>query len=322
MIEIIPYTAEQKDKWNDFVKNADNSNFLFDRNFMEYHSDRFTDGSVLLLDENVVCGVFPANKKGNNIYSHQGLTYGGLILNERKNVRKMINYFYALGSYFHSQGIEEIYYKPIPNYISKTVNDLEHFVFAELKAEVVKVDTSFVVDLKQELKFQERRRRSVKKGEKVNTRVEIDNNFEKFWNSVLIPNLRDKFGTKPVHSLEEINLLHSRFPTQLLQANAYVNDEIAAGVTLMDFEGTIHCQYISSTDHGRDCGAIDFLFNNLINLYQPSKKYFSLGTANNEGNDINFGLTEWKEGWGGKIHGHFYYKFKTENSSNLVRFIQ
>ncbi|MDP3556023.1 MAG: GNAT family N-acetyltransferase [Bacteroidota bacterium] len=321
MIEIIPYSAEHKEKWNDFIKSADNSNFLFNRDFMEYHNNRFTDCSVLLMDENVVCGVFPANRKENNVYSHQGLTYGGLILQERKNPRKLINYFNALFSYFQAQGIHEVYYKPIPNYISKTINDIEHFIFSELKAEVVKVDTSFVIDLKDELKFQERRRRSIKKGDKVNTRVEIDNDFEKFWNSVLIPNLRDKFGTKPIHSLEEINLLHSRFPSQILQANAYVNNEIAAGVTLMDFDGTVHCQYISSTDYGRDCGAIDFLFNNLINLYQPVKKYFSLGTANNDGNDINFGLSEWKEGWGAKIHAHFYYKVKIENSNNLVRFI-
>jgi hypothetical protein len=321
LIEIKPYSSELKNDWNAFVKAADNSNFLFDRNFMEYHSDRFSDCSVMVYDENNLVGVFPANKKENTVYSHQGLTYGGLILNERRNVKKLISYHHGVFSYYNNLGNSEIVYKPIPNYISRTVNDLEHFVMNTVNAEVVRVDTSFVLDLKAELKFQERRRRSVKKGEKVATEVKLDNDFEKYWNGILVPNLQEKFGTKPVHSLGEIQLLHSRFPDQIKQANAYVNGEIMAGVTLMEFGNTVHCQYISSNDAGRDNGAIDFLFNNLINLYQKDKTYFSLGTANNSGNDINIGLCEWKEGWGAKIHAHFYYKFKTENIKNLECFI-
>lgn len=321
MIEIVAYQPELKEKWNEFVRLADNSNFLFDRNFMEYHSDRFTDRSVLVYDEGTLCGVFPANIKDNVLHSHQGLTYGGLVLHERKNVKKLVNYFISVFSYYQAQGITDVYYKPVPNYIAKTINDLEHFVLNILRAEVIRVDTSFVLDLSTEIKFQERRRRSIKKGEKHNTVVKVDNDFKAFWNKVLEPNLMEKFGNRPVHNLEEIELLYSRFPEKISQANAYINDEIVAGVTLMDFDGTVHCQYISSNDFGKDSGAIDLLFSDIINLYKPAKRYFSLGTANNSGNSVNFGLTEWKEGWGSKIHAHFYYKFKTENINNLIQLI-
>ncbi|MGZ3932059.1 MAG: GNAT family N-acetyltransferase [Bacteroidia bacterium] len=321
MIEIVPYSPELKEKWNAFLKTADNGNFLFDRNFMEYHSHRFTDASVMLFEESLLVAIFPANKKDNVVYSHQGLTYGGLVLSERRNVRKLMQYYHAVFSHYRQAGVTELLYKPFPNYLAATHNDLEHFVMNTLKAEVTRVDTSFVIDLKNELKFQERRRRSIKKGEKNKTEAKVDDDFSAFWNSILVPNLRDKFGSSPVHSLEEIQLLHSRFPEQIRQANAYVNGEIAAGATLMDFGSHIHCQYISSNDFGRDSGAIDYLFNYLIHLYQPSKLNFSLGTANNSGNDINFGLTEWKEGWGARMHAHFYYTFKTEAISQLERFI-
>ncbi len=321
MIEIKTYSPDQKENWNTFVKTADNSNFLFDRNFMEYHSNRFTDCSVLVYDENLLVGIFPANKKDNVVYSHQGLTYGGLILNERKNAKKLISYFHSLFSHYKNIGAEEIIYKPVPNYISKTENDFEHFILNILNAQITKVDTSFTIDNKSELKFQERRRRSIKKGEKNNTVVNSDNDFESFWNKILIPNLKEKFGSAPVHSLEEIKLLQSRFPDQIKQVNAYINNEIAAGVTLFDFGNTIHCQYISSSDFGKDSGAIDFLFNNLIHLYKPNKANFSLGTANGNGNDINFGLADWKEGLGAKLHAHFHYKFNTGNIKNLERFI-
>ncbi len=316
------YSGSDKEKWDNFIRLADNSNFLFERNFMEYHSDRFSDCSTLLFDDTNLVGVFPANRKEDTIYSHQGLTYGGLVLSERKNVKKLIEYFHALFSYYLSQGIKQIVYKPVPGYLCKSINDLEHFVLNICDAKTTKVDTSFVIDYRNEIKVQERRRRSVKKGEKAATEIRINNNFDSYWNEILIPNLRDKFGTAPVHSLEEIKLLHNRFPEKITQANAYINNEIVAGVTLFDFNNCIHCQYISSNDFGRDSGAIDLLFNNLINLYQPTKNYFSLGTANNNGNDINIGLCEWKEGWGAKIHAHFHYRFSIENINALERFLK
>lgn len=128
---------------------------------MEYHSDRFKDASVLLYDEGTLVAVFPANVKDSVVYSHQGLTYGGLILNERKNVKKLVEYFHSAFSHFLGLGISEIVYKPVPSYLCKTVNDFEHFVLNMLNAHVTKVDTAFVIDYRNEIKFQERRRRSV-----------------------------------------------------------------------------------------------------------------------------------------------------------------
>lgn len=321
-VVIQKYSETEKEKWNAFVQSADNSNFLFNRNFMDYHNDRFTDCSIMVFEDNVLVGVFPANKKNNTVYSHQGLTYGGLILNERRNVKKMLEYFHSVFAFYSSDGITEIVYKPLPSCFCKTQNDLEHFVMNILGAETIKVDTGFVIDNRNELKFQERRRRSLKKGEKAGTVVKINNDFDTYWNSILVPNLKEKFGTAPVHSLEEINMLHARFPDKIKQANAYINNQITAGVTLFEFENMAHCQYISSNDFGRDSGAIDFLFNNLIHLYTPTVTYFSLGTANNNGTDINTGLCEWKEGWGARIHAHFHYKFKTENINVLEKYFK
>ncbi len=308
-------------EWNGFVEKADNSNFLFNRSFMEYHKDRFTDASVLVYDDNVLVAIFPANKKDATVYSHQGLTYGGLVLSDRRNERKLLAYYHALVKFFNEQGAGEMVYKPMPNYLSKTIHDFEHFVMNMFKAELIKVDTSFVMSARDELKIQERRRRSVKKGIKSNTEVRFDNDFVGFWNNILSPNLLEKFNTKPVHSLAEISLLHAAFPEKITQVNAYVDNHAVAGATLFHFGTCVHCQYISSNDFGRESGALDFLFDRLIEHYRGKTEYFSLGTANNSGNDLNLGLCEWKEGWGARIWAHFHYKFATQNYSQLERFI-
>ncbi len=321
-MEIIQYTHESQERWNSFIQESENGNFLFNRSFMEYHSDRFQDASTILLNnsQNIIA-VFPANIKNQTIYSHQGLTYGGLILKERNHIQEIIRNFYHIINHYQNKGVQEIIYKPVPNYFAQNPCDTEHFIMNMLNAEVLKVDTSFVTHLQEDIKLQERRRRSIKKAEKQNIKIEIGNQFEIFWNKILAPNLWDRYQTKPVHSLEEINLLHQRFPQNIKQANAYLDNEIVAGVTLFEFNNTAHCQYISSIDAGRISGAIDLLFYELIKHYKPLKKFFSMGTSNNSGKDLNLGVSEYKESFDTKIYAHFHYQFKTENIQYLEKFI-
>jgi len=323
MMQVIPYQPEFFNEWNQFVLSAENGNFLFHRNFMEYHSDRFKDASVLLFnDKNKLVAVFPANIKDNKIYSHQGLTYGGIVMKERKHIQEIIRYFYYIMKYYQQQGIQEIIYKPVPNYIALETCDAEHFIFNIIDAQLTRVDTSFVTHLDKPIQLQERRKRSIKKAERnENIKIQFDNNFEAFWKEVLEPNLYERYRAKPVHTLEEILLLHQRFPDNILQVNAYLNSKIVAGITLFNFQNTIHCQYISSIDEGRMSGAIDLLFYKVILHFKDSKKFFSMGTSNNEGRDLNLGVSEFKEGFDARIYAHFHYQFETKNIHKLEKYI-
>jgi hypothetical protein len=44
------YTSEDFALWNAFISTAKNATFLFHRDFMEYHSDRFEDYSLLVFE--------------------------------------------------------------------------------------------------------------------------------------------------------------------------------------------------------------------------------------------------------------------------------
>ena len=54
------YTAEDAELWNEFVASAKNATFLFHRDFMDYHSDRFTDFSVLVFKDDALYALLPA----------------------------------------------------------------------------------------------------------------------------------------------------------------------------------------------------------------------------------------------------------------------
>ena len=38
---IIPYSINRKEVWDQFIAQSKNGTFLFQRNFMDYHADRF-----------------------------------------------------------------------------------------------------------------------------------------------------------------------------------------------------------------------------------------------------------------------------------------
>jgi hypothetical protein len=125
-----------------------------------------------------------------------------------------------------------------------------------------------------------------------------------------------KHKLQPVHSLDEIKLLASRFPNNIKQYNIYVNNIIMAGCTMFINQNVAHAQYISGTDEGRSNGCLDFLFNYLITDAFREHTYFDFGNCNEEsGTKINYGLIDWKEGFGGRAISHDFYKVKTENFS-------
>lgn len=43
LMTIEPYSPAQRDEWNRLVRDSRNATFLLDRDYMDYHSDRFPD---------------------------------------------------------------------------------------------------------------------------------------------------------------------------------------------------------------------------------------------------------------------------------------
>ena len=116
-MEIIQYTPLQADEWDAFVQNSKNGTFLLERRFMDYHAHRFSDCSLLIYEDNQLVALFPANwvEEERCIHSHQGLTYGGLILTSEATERQVIAIFQGILLWYmdYLQALRLIY-KPIP----------------------------------------------------------------------------------------------------------------------------------------------------------------------------------------------------------------
>ncbi|WP_299246699.1 GNAT family N-acetyltransferase [uncultured Aquimarina sp.] len=299
------YHKDDYSLWNSFIDNSKNGTFLFYRDFMEYHSDRFQDFSLLIYDKKKIIAVFPSNIKDEKIYSHQGLTYGGLVLGKSIGGEKVRNILSDIIDFLSSRTIDCLYVKLLPIFYHQKPSNEFAFFFSEFGAELYGRDLNLAIDYnlpstihKSKLKHYEKRRNI---GFEI---VEVDD-FSGFWNEVLIPRLQERHSTKPVHTLEEIHLLKDKFPESIKQFVISLDDEILAGITIFKTKEVVKSQYGAVTDQGEKHRALDFLFISLINQYrEEGYRFFDMGTVT----ENNFGLLKQKEELGCEIYTQDFYR--------------
>jgi len=186
------------------------------------------------------------------------------------------------------------------------------FLLYHLKAEKYRCDALSVIHLNEELFFSKDRIAGKKRGDRQELKVEEVNDFSEFWNTILLPNLEEKHGAKPTHTLEEITLLKERFPENIRQFNVYDGEVIVAGTTIFDTPSVAHSQYISGNKDKNTLGSLDFLHNYLITDVFKTKRYFDFGISHeNQGRNINSGLLYWKEGFGARTITMDFYSLPT-----------
>ena len=317
-MKVVRYDTTQASAWNHFLETAKNSTFLFNRNFCDYHADRFLDHSVLVFKNGTLLSVFPANEHAGEVISHGGLTYGGLVVDKNISLPEVIQVLKALLFYYFEQDIFTIIYKETPAFYHTTPAFEDQYALFLADADLIRRDTSFVTDLRAKIPFQERRMRSISKALKSGVQVLATDGFEVFWNEVLSPNLQSRFGVKPIHSLAEINQLAANFPQNIKQYIAVSEGRVVAGTTVFENNRVAHAQYISASEAGRSSGAIDLLFEVLLKQVYKDFDYFSFGISNeNQGRTLNHGLAEWKEGFGAKVWLNNFYRVSTQNYTKL-----
>jgi len=311
--EVVKYSSNFYDKWNEFVSKAKNATFLFHRDFMDYHKDRFQDYSLMVFKKNKLVSILPANIVENKLYSHQGLSYGGLILPIKSSFQFTLESFYAILKYLFEQKIDSLFLKQVPKIYHLRPSDEVDYLLFILKGEPYRKDVSMSIPLNNTLEFSTLRKRQLKRASQNDLRINYETDLTSFWNNILIPNLKTKHNTIPIHSLNEINELREKFPNNIKQYNVYNAKKLLAGCTVFETESVAHLQYIS-TEKDENIGALDYLVNYLITNVYKKKNYLDFGISNeNEGKNINEGLLNWKQSFGASAVIHDFYKIPVKN---------
>lgn len=311
MFDIRRYTKADEERWNGYVAKAKNATFLFDRSYMSYHEDRFNDYSLMFYKDEKLYAMLPAHRVDDTLYSHFGLTYGGLIMDQQVRTADILVLFEELNQHLRNHGFKQVVYRPTPSiyHLIPAEEDL-YALFKVCNAQLVARSISSVIDLTHPLKWSENRRRGVKQCMKNGIEIKLSNDFAAFW-KVLDDNLMNKYGAKPVHSLQEIELLHQRFPHYIQLYVACKDNMVLGGTILYLTPNVVHTQYISASPEGKQLRVIDGLFHFLLHQSWDEQQYFDFGTSTlQDGHLLNASLIHQKEGFGGRAICYDTYQWE------------
>jgi hypothetical protein len=297
-MQLKPY-SQAPALWNKVISESRNGTFLFDRAYMDYHAERFSDCSVMVEKEGKVIAALPASRVEDTVISHGGLTFGGLVLAEKTGVSDVVTIFEMLKTSWADSGVKKLIYKPVPHIYHRIPSEDDLYALHRLGAKTVRVDVSTTIQQSTRLPLSKGRKHALSKARKAGIQIKKSEDYPIFW-EMLTHNLQNKHEVKPTHSVEEIQLLASRFP-QIQLYLAYLGEKPVAGVVMYDYGQVAHTQYIGLTDEARETGALDALLEHLISEVFVARPYFNFGISTcNNGMYFNEGLAAQKEMFGGR----------------------
>ncbi len=312
---MVRYSAAYKDKWDAFIAASRNGTFLLRRDYMDYHSDRFHDHSLMFFHAEELVAVMPAHIAGQSFCSHNGLTYGGLVLSSAATAAMVVDIFNLLRTYLkNNTGVDRIIYRPVPHIYHRYPCEEDLYMLFRAGAVLKERKISSSVWLREPLPV--RGRRKITATQRAKLSIVEDGDFDAFW-AVLSGRLQERYGAKPVHSLPEIKALHARFSENIKLFSVW-NDagEILGGVVMFVTDRVAHSQYTATTDEGRRIGVLDFLYSYLMRERYACKEYFDFGTSVEDGGrTLNKGLISQKEGFGGR--GIVYDTYEIDINSEV-----
>ena len=312
------FTGASRGLWDEFVRNSRSGTFLFLRDYMEYHQDRFEDGSLIFREERGPwVALLPATRRGEVLESHGGLTYGGIISDGSMTAAKMLEVFDAMVEYLREDGVSLLRYRAIPHIYHRGPAEEDLYALARNGARVVDRATLSVVDSRNPVETQLRRRRGVRKAQAAGLVCRESDDLEAYW-SLLSQVLWDTYGARPVHSREEIELLRRRFPNNIRLFGSFQGSVLVGGVLVYESPTVARAQYIAASEAGKRLAALDLLFELLLREVYPDKPYFDLGTsASADGHGLNRGVIEFKESLGARTVVQDTYELRVSDDARV-----
>jgi len=294
--------------WETFVASANNGTLFHERKFLGYHpTGRFTDHSLILEKGGKPKGLFPAveikEAVGRSLVSHQGSSYGGIVVQQNLTFQESYDLVEALCEYARKQGFQRVQMTLPPAIYQHTVSNYLDFSLIKHGFTYKKRDVSSMLNIesspeKNLERFAASHRTAVRKAIKQEVSVRESEDWSDFYD-LLQENLKIRHNVQPTHSLEELMQLKVLYPDQIKLFGAYWEEKLIAGVVNFSANSDVVLAfYISHKEEYQHLRAVNLLFYEIITwCHLNDFQYLDFGifTVNME---PNFGLGRFKENFG------------------------
>jgi hypothetical protein len=219
----------------------------------------------------------------------------------------MLDLFQLVLEDLADRGLTTFIYKTVPHIYHSIPAEEDRYCLFRNGAIPFRSDVLSVIDCAQRLDYQGRRARSVNRARKMGLLVRESDDYAQFW-EILSANLRGRHDVKPVHTVSEISLLAEKLRPRIRLYAAHEGQQMQAGAVLYLTTNVCHVQYNAATERGKTLGAQDLLFDYLVARHSESHRFFDLGVSTEkEGQYLNTGLVDYKEGLGGRSIVHDFF---------------
>ncbi|MGI9240130.1 MAG: GNAT family N-acetyltransferase [Verrucomicrobiales bacterium] len=283
-------------QWEEFVlERARNSHFMHTRRYLDYHAGRFDDHSLLFFGEKAApIAVLPANRSGDVLESHGGLSFGGLLVGSRFRLNHWHEAFAAIGSHLASEGFEALDYCPPPRWYHQQPGEEDVYLLevaglrpALLGSAVCRIGGFFPGNSTRRNESRASGLAVAREDEALGEMIEL-----------VAETLKLRHEAAPVHTREEIELLAELFPDGIRCYTVRGDEGLIAGIIVFVSETAVKSQYVGYTN-GR---AMSPLYSHLFKLEEFHGRWFDFGTSMSGGGDqLDAGLFAYKESLGGML---------------------
>ncbi len=297
------YTPAMAAEWDAFVDISRNGTFLHRRGYMDYHAHRFADHSLVARDAagGALLAVMPAHTAGTTLASHNGLSYGGWLMAPRHlQAAEMLELFRILLAHMRSHGLDELLYRPVPHIYHRQPAEDDLYALWRLGATPCAMGASSTIDLRDPLPPDRGMRGAINRAMRSDVAIGQSHRWADFW-AILEEVLGARHDTRPVHTLEEIKLLHSRFPDRIRLYTASRGGRVLAGTVVYDTGRVVHTQYIAAGDEARRERLLPAIYSHIIQHDCAAARYFDFGVSTEQGGAVlNHPLDTHKYRMGGR----------------------
>lgn len=287
--------GRHRSQWEEFVsKRARNAHFMHQRRYFDYHAARFDDHSLLLFGEKAApVALLPANRSGDDLVSHAGLSFGGLLVGPRFRLSHWQEAFASVGEHLVSEGFEALDYRPPPPWYHRRPGEEDVFLLESaglrpqlLGSAVCRIDGSFPGNSTRRTESRVRDLDTAREDSALGDMI-----------GLVAETLRVRHGAAPVHTREEIESLAGSFPDGIRCYTVRKETELVAGIILFVSGTVVKSQYVGYTN-GR---AMSPLYAHLFALEELRGRWFDFGTSMAADGTLDTGLFSYKESFGGML---------------------
>lgn len=308
-------TVERRDPsaaepWDAAVRAARQRHFFFEHAYLDYHADRFADASLLVLHKGQTIAALPATRREDEIVSHGGLTFGGMLCDPSVGAARAVEALGVALEVWRGDGVRRVKIKPSPHIYHLAPAEEELFALHAHGLRLEERHVSQAIRAGAVVDWSHERLRAVRRGRAADLELGPSDAIEEFM-ALVGDLLSRRHNVAPVHTPEEMRLLVTRFPEQIKLFAAVHEGELAAGVLVYETTAVAHAQYIAASERGHELRAQDALFAHLLEHVYREKPWFDFGISNERDGALNAGLARNKEGFGARAVVYDRYVLST-----------